>query len=105
MQHKPVSVLTLTHNRELLRNTEVVRQMAAAHNGVLTEYAGHKTYSDTQKFILDILADPAVKDNLGSPAIRKLIDEFLNRDRLAIMNKEGFVYLFGSFEKEDGKYY
>lgn len=95
----------VTLNGKLLRETDLACQMAVAHNGVLSQYNGHKKYSDTQKFIMDILADPAVKDNLGSEAIRKLIDEYLNRDRLSIMETSGRLYLFGDFETENGIHY
>ena len=95
----------ITSNKLLLRQEELTCQMSVAHNGVLSEYSGHKKYSDTQKFILDILSDPAVKDNLENPAIQKLLNEFLSRDRLAILNSSGTIWLFGEYEKEDGIMY
>ncbi len=95
----------ITYNKKLLRETELTCQMAVSHNGILTQYDSDQTYSDTQKFVVDILADEAIKNNLDSPAVQKLIDEFLNRDRLAILKKDGLIQLFGEFEEEDKLYY
>jgi len=95
----------ITKNKELLRKPEVICKLAVAHNGVLSNYGSHKKYSDTQKFILDILAEDSVKNNLESEAIRKLINAFLGNDKLAILNSQGTIYLFGDFEKEKGIYY
>ena len=95
----------ITKNKELLRKTDLVCQMAVAHNGVISDYARHVKFSDTQKFVLDILSDDSIKNNIDSPAIRKLVSNFLGNDRLSILNNKGEIYLFGDFEKEGDIFY
>lgn len=90
----------ITKNTELLRKTNLVCQMAVAHNGVLSQYAEHKKFSDTQKFVLDILSEETIKNNLENEKIRKLIDNFLGGDKLVILTHTGLVYLFGNWVKE-----
>ena len=95
----------ITRNKELLREVELVCQQAVAHNGVITSYSGHDKYSDTQKFIVDILADDKIKNNLDSEAVRKLLASFLDGDRLAILNSNGSLYILGEWIKEGDIYY
>lgn len=92
----------ITKNKELLRETNLVCQSAVAHNGVLIAYDKHVTYSDTQKFILDILSDDEIKNNLANPVIQKLLNNFLSHDRLAIMLSDGTQILLGEFNVNDG---
>lgn len=94
----------VTHNYELLRRDNVQCKQIVAHNGVMHEYSYHKKYSDTQKFIIDILADSYIKENLKNRTIRKLIGSYIGRDRLCILDGED-VYLFGKFEREGGVLY
>jgi predicted glutamine amidotransferase len=96
----------ITKNRELLRKTELFCGWAVVHNGVLTEYSGHKKYSDTQKFTLDILASQAIKDNLRDKTVQKMIESFIGSDKLAILNEDGTLIKIGNFTKDtDGCYY
>lgn len=95
----------VTKNKELLRKAEVVCQIAMAHNGVISSYGRHTKYSDTQKFILDILSDETIKNNLSSPAVQKLVDNFLGGDRLAILQSNGIVISWGEWVKEGELYY
>lgn len=92
----------LTKDGELLRKTNLICTSAVAHNGVLTDYSGHAKYSDTQKFIMDILSDEAIKNNLASSAVRRLLSEFIGTDRLAFIMNNGEIYVFGTFIKEGG---
>ena len=95
----------ITKNKELLREVELVCQQAVAHNGVMTSYSGHAKYSDTQKFVIDILADEKIKNNLDSEAVRKLIASFLDGDRLAVLDSNGSLYILGEWVKESDIYY
>ena len=95
----------VTKNKELLRKVELVCQMSAIHNGILNQYGDHKKYSDTQKFILDILAEEDIKNNLDNEKIRKLIGFYLGGDRLAILRNDGTVFLFGEWVKEGDIFY
>jgi len=95
----------VTKNTGLLRETNVVCQMAVAHNGVISQYGTHVTFSDTQKFIMDILADDVVKDNISNPTVRKLVSNFLSGDRMAVLMNTGIVYMWGSWVKEGELYY
>lgn len=74
----------ITHNSVLLRKAETFCRFALAHNGVLSEYSGHKKYSDTQKFIVDIIA--GLKYKLDNPSIQKLIVSYIGSDKLAIID-------------------
>jgi len=90
----------ITKNKELLRKVELVCQSAVAHNGVLSQYGEHKKFSDTQKFVLEILAEETIKNNLDNEKIRKLIGTYIGNDKLAILSNNGTVYLFGQWLKE-----
>lgn len=89
----------ITKNKVLLRKQELYCNYAVAHNGVLYQYS-HKKYSDTQKFILDILA--RVKPKLYTKVVIKLINSYINGDRLAILNKEKGILLIGEFIEDEG---
>ena len=95
----------ITKNKEMLRKSELICQMAVAHNGVISSYGHHEKFSDTQKFILDILSDDVVKNNISNPAVQKLISNFLSGDRLAILLTTGAVYTWGNWEKEGELFY
>jgi len=58
----------ITLNKQLLRKEELSCRFAVAHNGVISQYGGHKKYSDSQKFIIDILANKRIKANLSNGA-------------------------------------
>jgi len=95
----------VTKNKKLLRETESVCQMAVAHNGVIRDYGHHDKFSDTQKFVLDILAEDAIKNNLQDRAVQKLINNFIDGDKLAILDNEGSLYYFGVFNEFEGIQY
>ena len=97
----------VVQNKELIRTVELDCDCAAAHNGVLTQYSrlDDKELSDSQRFILDILGDPTVIGNVKSLAIQKLINEFLNRDKLALLFSDGDYLLFGDFTTTLGNHY
>ena len=94
----------ITKNTELLRQTNLVCQSAMAHNGVIDGYESKK-FSDTQKFVLDILSDEAVKNNLDNAAVRKLLCGFLGGDRLVILKNDGTIYYFGNWVSEGDIFY
>lgn len=94
----------LTKNKSLLRKTELTCKSAVAHNGVLTQYSksDDSQLSDSQHFVLEILSDSMIKENFERDSIQILINDFLNGDRLAILNNKGKIWLFGDFSEEDG---
>ena len=95
----------ITKNKELLRKVEQVCTIAVAHNGVLRNYGQHKKFSDTQKFVMDILAEDSVKNNLHDKTIRKLVNNFIDGDKLAILDSEGTVFYFGDYNEFEGIQY
>lgn len=97
----------LTKNKDKLRALELDCKFAIAHNGVLTQLGKGDKFSDTQEFILKVLHDPVIKDNLDKLSVKILIDHFLSGDRLAIVNNKRELWLMGDFEeeKEDGCFY
>lgn len=92
----------ISKDKKLLREANLVCRMALTHNGVISQHSGHQKFSDTQKFVLGIMSDDAVKNNLNSPAIRKMIGDYIGSDKLAILDNEGTVYLWGEFIREEG---
>jgi predicted glutamine amidotransferase len=89
----------VTKNKRLLRKVELVCKLAVAHNGVLTQYDDDKRLSDSQKFVLDIISDNAIKNNLENKTIRKLIENFILNDRLVFLNNKGKFTFFGEWVK------
>lgn len=95
----------ITRDREKLRLIETEADMIMAHNGVISDYRHHDTFSDTQKFIMDILADEDINKSLDSKAVRKLISNFIGNDRVVILNKDNTLYLFGEWINSEGILY
>jgi ribosomal protein L37AE/L43A len=94
----------ITKNKILLRKLELYCRFIVAHNGVISEYNGNKKYSDTQKFIIDILAN--VKNKLGSKTILKLIANYIGGDRLAILDSIAQkIIMVGEFKEDEGIFY
>jgi hypothetical protein len=92
----------LVKDETLLRNTQLVWQNAVAHNGVFRSYGNDKILNDTQEFIIDILSEEVIKNNLKSPAIQKLIKEYISTNKLAFMLNNGEIILLGDFNEEKG---
>lgn len=95
----------ITYNKNLLRKSTLYCKMAVAHNGILSDYSiKDSKYSDTQKFVVDILAN--IKYKLDNTAIRKLVTSYIGNDKLAIIdgvNRK--LILFGDFTKDESILY
>lgn len=94
----------ITRNKNRLRILDLKCKQAIVHNGVITGYS-HKKYSDTQKFILDILSDAKIKNNLTNRVIQKMISSYIGSDRLAIVDTDGTLIMIGEFVEQDGCFY
>ena len=94
----------ITRNITMLRSPELVCRFSVAHNGVFSGYE-HNKFSDTQKFIMDILASNKVKLHLTNPAIQKLINNHISGSRVSTLDYKGNLILFGKFEEENGLYF
>jgi hypothetical protein len=94
----------VTQNKESLRKTDILCTHAMAHNGVMSQYH-HVKFSDTQKFILDVLSRPAVLNNLHDATIQKLVSAYIDGDKLAILTDENTVTTFGEFVTDEGILY
>jgi predicted glutamine amidotransferase len=94
----------VTNSKELIREVNLKCKMAVAHNGVFsnhTDRSKDNIFSDSQKFVMDILSNNIVKNNIyTNEAIGKLIKGYIGSNKLAFMNKEGKIMLFGDYEKE-----
>lgn len=87
-----------------LDKLDIICDKAMAHNGVLG--LGTAETSDTQDFIMDILAEPLIYNNFEeSKPLRKLILEYIGFSKVVILTKDGTYYTFGTFEKEYGLYF
>jgi len=95
----------LTLNKSLLRKTELKCLRAVAHNGVLNDFSGDTKYSDTQKFVMERLAQKVVKENLFDETMQFFIKEYIGTDKLAFLDYEKGLLLIGNFVKEDGCYF
>jgi len=95
----------VTKNKEMMRQTELVCQMAVVHNGVISQYGNETKFSDTQQFVMDILAEEAIKNNLQVEAVQKLIGNYIEQDRLAIMLPDGIIYTWNKWIEFEGIYY
>jgi hypothetical protein len=95
----------ITDNSGLMRELELESRMVVAHNGIISQYNDHKKYSDTQKFVMDILGDPVIMNNIRNSTIQKLIIEYVGRDKLAIGIGNGDLLLLGEYEKDGGCFY
>lgn len=95
----------ITPNKKLMRQLELKCGWAVAHNGVLTDFSGHKKYSDTQRFVMERLAHPAIKANLTDSVIQGFIVDAIGTDKLAILGEKGELILLGDFKKHDGLYF
>ncbi len=96
----------VTKNWKLLRKKQILCNLAVAHNGVIMDYSYQdKKFSDSQKFIIDILSDSVIKHGLFNKTIQKLILKFIDDDKLCFLTKEGKMLFLGEFEKEKGIYY
>lgn len=95
----------ITRKKEYLRKINMRCKKAVVHNGVLLQYSGHKKYSDTQKFTLMLLADPHIKECLHEEATQELIEGYIGRDKLAILDNEHGLHLIGTFIENKGCYY
>lgn len=95
----------ITNNKKLLRKTLLYSNFAVAHNGVIAQYSYTKSkYSDTQKFIIDILAN--IKYKLDNHAIIKLVESYIIGDKLAIIDsKQRKLILIGNYIEKNGLFY
>lgn len=102
----------LTRSGEIIRRQNFKCKIAVAHNGVVSQYSNYSNksqdknkFSDTQLFIMDILQDPLIKQNLENKTIKKLLEDFVGNDKLAFINNNGNIIRFGDFKQSRGIYY
>lgn len=95
----------ITSNMMLLKSINLKTRYAMAHNGTFTKYSGHKKYSDTQKFTVDMLADPAIKNNLTNKKIQKLLTDYIGFNKIAILTHRHELITLGEFEEHEGLLY
>lgn len=91
----------ITKNIKKLNSLDVICDKAIAHNGILG--IGTNDTSDTQDFIMEILADPIIYDNFETcDAIGSLIASYTNLSKMVILTSNGFLYRFGEFIEDNG---
>ena len=91
----------IVKDKEKIRKIIMDSKMVMAHNGVLRQFGDNDTFSDTQQFILEILSDKVVKENIKNSGIQLLINEFLGGDRMVTLRNNGEIWYFGDWEKDD----
>jgi hypothetical protein len=93
----------LANDESYLLATRVACHFGVAHNGVLGK--GSEYLSDSQIFIRDVLADPAVKGNLASSVIRMMIQKIVGSSRIVILTGKGEFIRFGHWIEEGGLFF
>lgn len=65
------------------------------HNGIVSITERDAKTSDTQQYVLDVLADPTVLEGLLSknPAMRKVVEMSASSSKFVILNKNGYLIL------------
>ena len=84
----------ISKNQERLREVNLTCDLAVAHNGVFIKKY-HKLLSDTQLFIMQILAQDSIRLNLRDKTIQLLLKEYIGTyNKLAFIDKcLSIVYL------------
>jgi hypothetical protein len=118
----------VTRDVNQLRAAEWEHRMGVVHNGVLVGYGRSTRYSsgyssghydrkllkwidddpkdkepplsDTQEFILKVLAEPIVSKNIGGKSATRLIQHLVGTSKFAILDAEENVYTFGEYYKD-----
>lgn len=86
-----------------INELECKTSMAVAHNGTFINLKeANSKFSDTYVFVRDILSDPIIKNNLERTSIALLLEKFIGRSRLVILNSKGEFSYYGDWEEEDG---
>ena len=88
-----------------LRTLEISCNIAVAHNGIFYGYKNTGMYSDTQMFILEVLAQDIVINNISNPTIQKLLGGYLGFSKLALIFNNSSILWFGECEKYEGLWY
>jgi len=93
----------ITRDKELIRKVNLDCKIAVAHNGIFTGFSDHKSdFSDSQHFVMEILAESIVRNNIHNKVMQKLLCEFIGSfNKLAFLDKDGIVTLLGRFEEEN----
>jgi len=95
----------ITDDIKMLRTESLITtESVVAHNGTIRNVTPSKEkLSDTQEFIRAILSDKGIKTWIWkSEAIQKLIKEFINSSRLALMHPKYEILTIGEFYDESG---
>lgn len=96
----------ITRDLKRLRKTEVTTKYALAHNGVISGMKTDTRTSDTMAYIMSIVA-PCVKmcDSIDDKNMESIITTTLGSSRLALLDGEGHLKLYGHFIEKDGIYF
>jgi predicted glutamine amidotransferase len=95
----------ITGSEARLRQVKIHCNMAMVHNGVLGP--GEGNLSDTMIFVRDVLASPSIHRKLKDPAINELIEAYIHGSRVAILEGNGTIHLYGDWlrDKKTGLLY
>lgn len=95
----------LSQSFDDLRLLHCTCNIAISHNGIFGGMPSSEKYSDTQKFISNIIASPEIVDNLDSMTVKELIKGYCGHSsKLAFLKPSGFS-LVGDFELDEGVHY
>lgn len=98
----------ITNKEEYLKALDVKCDIGMAHNGVISGLDRETEVSDTQIYIRDILYDLSVLDKGFVKRFTNIISLTKGSSRLAFLNKNGEISMFGDFvelDEKDGLYY
>ncbi len=92
----------LTNSLEDMRTLHCACDTAITHNGVFGQMNKSEKYSDTMKFVSNILASPEIISNLNTKPVVELIRGYCGfSSKLAFLRADG-LSLIGDFEKDEG---
>lgn len=98
----------ISNNEEHLKALDLKCNIGMAHNGIISGLTTEKDVSDTQIYIRDIVYDLSVVGDGFVERFSKIIDYTKGSSRLAFLDKDGELTMFGNFvelDDKDGLYY
>ena len=89
-----------------LRKTETSSRFGIAHNGVISGMKTDARTSDTMAYIMGVVA-PCVKmcESINDKNMDAIIKTTLGSSRLALLDGDGNLHMYGNFIEREGIYY
>jgi len=87
----------VTRNHNLFKRDELICDKAMAHNGIIDVPLEHKELSDTANFVVSILSDNTILNNIGKSAgVDYMLDKIIGWSKIAVLHGTGKLQVIGS---------